>query len=135
MVKWVVLAVVVLVLAAILPGIRERARPFMGPIPGWVDATGRTAARPMHAWTARNEAAHLARTLAQFRASGRPTPKPTQFQKWAAAHLNSDRNGLDPWGIAYTVRYFPDSVVVTSAGADTTMGTPDDPRGAARVSR
>lgn len=114
--------------AATLPGVGPRVRPLLGPVPGWMDAVATRVTAPLVRWNARSEASHLMRTLARWHSDGKALPLPSEFGSFARRHLNADREGLDPWGRPYFVRYFQDSVTIASPGADGIPESDDDVR-------
>ena len=81
---------------------------------------------PFKEWRAKDETRAIAALMRDQEALGLGLPKTREFADFLRRRHRSNREGLDPWGIPYYVKYTNEGAVVGSAGADLVVDTPDD---------
>lgn len=81
---------------------------------------------PVVEWNAKQQMREVARAVVdQERVTGR-LPDHGDWQRWLDYRYAMDKTKTDPWGTAYGLRVWADSIGVVSYGADRRVGTPDD---------
>lgn len=130
--KLILLLVIFAGASATVPALRQRVEPRVVPVWDaglrWVGPAVHKVVDPAFRWSARNEARQIARTLRQAELSYVALPDPKEFQRYLERRYRGGREGLDPWDRPYYLIVTPDSIVVGSAGPDTTRATADDVR-------
>ncbi len=84
------------------------------------------ALNPAFTWQTRGEMDRIARELQSLNRQGELLPEEgEEFDQWLARRFQGG-SSLDAWGNPYTLKQWPDSVGVISAGPDTLVATSDD---------
>lgn len=81
---------------------------------------------PFFEWKAKDEARAIVNLLRDHEAIGQPLPRTREFRDFLQRRYRGNREGLDPWGIPYYIKYTDQGAVVGSVGADLLADTPDD---------
>lgn len=130
MMKNVLLLLLLLLLFLTVPPLRKVAAPVIDPI-------GEKLAIVMHPvvvkvqtpfmeWRAKDETRAIVALMKEQEALGLGLPRTREFQNFLQRRFRANRDGLDPWGIPYYVKYSDEGATVGSAGADLLTNTPDD---------
>lgn len=128
--KKVLLLLLLILLILTVPELRSFAAPVIDPV-------GETLAilvapvvnkvrDPFFEWKARDEARAIVKLLRDQEAIGQRLPTARDFDDFLRTRHRANREGLDPWGIPYYLKYTQAGAVVGSAGADMEAGTEDD---------
>ena len=128
--KKVLLLLLLILLILSVPQLRSFAAPVIDPVGeklAILVAPAVNAVRnPIFAWKARDEARAIIILLRDQEAIGRRLPTSRDFAAFLQQRHRINREGLDPWGVPYYIKYTQQGAVVGSAGPDLEMDTEDD---------
>ena len=126
--KLVLLGLVVVGFALTVPSARAGIGRALAPVGRMLAGPIARLKEPFESWTAQNDAKHLVAGLSYRERRGRRLPTGRNFERYVLERLNPKREGLDPWGNAWSLEVQSDSIVVWSPGRDSIPETEDDIR-------
>ncbi len=134
--KRLVLVILFLGLATVtVPPLRQRVDPHLDVFRLWLGAKLEGPMSPIldpyREIQAKTQLGHFVSRLTGDRNRGRPPPEARDFANYLVVRKLSE-DGLDPWGVPYTVQQRRDSLYLISAGRDAAYGTADDIRDSMR---
>ena len=123
MIRWVLIAVVALIVVMNIPPVRKRLQPPAEKVLGPVVETVLT---PVKKWRAKSGCTNLLRELSIAHNQGRSMPEANNFTAWAKRVTNNETGGHDPWGHQYYFKAGRGVMSVGSPGPDGLRDTADD---------
>ncbi|HUF14190.1 MAG TPA: hypothetical protein VMN78_13905 [Longimicrobiales bacterium] len=128
--KKVLLLLLLILLFLTVPPLRSFAAPVIDPVGEklaiLVSPVVDLVRTPFFEWKARDEARAIIKLMRDQEAIGQRLPTARDFDDFLRSRYRANREGLDPWGVPYYVKYTGQRAVVGSAGADMEVGTADD---------
>ena len=128
--KKVLLLLLLILLVLSVPQLRAFVAPVTDPVGERVailiNPLVRRVQKPFFEWKARDEARAIIILMRDHEAIGQPLPTPRNFKEFLRQRFRANREGLDPWGMPYYIRYDQTGAVVGSPGADMEPNTEDD---------
>lgn len=128
--KKVLLLLLLILLFLTVPQARAFASPVIDPVGEklaiLVSPLVDRVRNPFFEWKARDEARAIVKLLRDQEAIGQTLPTNRNFREFLAQRHRANREGLDPWGIPYYIKYTNEGAVVGSAGPDMEANTADD---------
>lgn len=130
--KLLLLLIVLGVVSAVVPSVRERVAPRVVPV--WNEGVDRArplverAKEPLRRVQAEIELNGIAEKVRNRLESTGTLPSPDRFEDFIRAHQFTVHDGRDPWGGRYRLQITRDSIFVTADGPDRKPGTADDLR-------
>ena len=128
--KKVLLLLLLILLVLTVPALRSFTAPVIDPVGEklaiLVAPVVNKVRTPFFEWKARDETRAIIKLLRDQEAIGQRLPTARDFDDFLRARHRANREGLDPWGVPYYIKYTSQGAVVGSAGADMEPGTADD---------
>lgn len=128
--KKVLLLLLIVLLFLSVPQLRSFAAPVIDPVGEklaiLMAPLVERVRNPFFEWRAKDETRAIVNLLRDHEALGLPLPRARDFHDFLQRRYRGNREGLDPWGIPYYIKYTDRGAVVGSAGADLVADTPDD---------
>ena len=128
--KVLLLSLLVLLLILTIPPLRSVASPVIDPLGErlavLIEPIVVKVRTPFLEWKAKDETRTIVNLLRDQEAIGQPLPRTREFPSFLQRRHRANRDGLDPWGMPYYVKYTDQGAVVGSPGPDLEPGTADD---------
>ena len=128
--KVLLLSLLVLLLVVSIPPLRAFASPVLDPLGVQLaklfEPVVVKVQTPFFEWKAKDETRTIVNLMRDQEAIGQPLPRTREFHAWLQRRHRANRDGLDPWGMPYYVKYTDQGAVVGSPGPDLEPNTADD---------